>query len=121
MTDRLVRHAEILSLDGESSRLGGKDLDARPPGPAGRRSNQQSYWRRAPFGGPPPLVSTVGRGSGGCLCERSYCSRGQSVGLTIRSSRPEAGPSGRKGEQKSPPAEPPGTGTTLSPRDGYHR
>ena len=31
MIDRLIHHAEILSLKGDSYRLRGKDLDARPP------------------------------------------------------------------------------------------
>jgi hypothetical protein len=37
MIDRLIRHAEILSLKGNSCRLRGKgkDLDARPARPAG--------------------------------------------------------------------------------------
>jgi DNA replication protein DnaC len=36
MIDRLIHHAEILSLKGDSYRLRGKDLDARPPArPAG--------------------------------------------------------------------------------------
>jgi DNA replication protein DnaC len=30
MTDRLIHHSEILSLKGDSYRLRGKDLDARP-------------------------------------------------------------------------------------------
>jgi len=30
MIDRLIHHAEILSLKGDSYRLRGKDLDARP-------------------------------------------------------------------------------------------
>ena len=30
MIDRLVHHAEILALKGDSYRLRGKDLDARP-------------------------------------------------------------------------------------------
>jgi DNA replication protein DnaC len=30
MLDRLVHHAEILALKGDSYRLRGKDLDARP-------------------------------------------------------------------------------------------
>ena len=33
MIDRLVHHAEILSLKGDSYRLRGKDLDARTPSP----------------------------------------------------------------------------------------
>jgi DNA replication protein DnaC len=32
MIDRLLHHAEILSVKGESYRLGGKDLHARPTG-----------------------------------------------------------------------------------------
>lgn len=40
MIDRLIRHSEILSLKGDSYRLRGKDLDARPapdaPKPADR-------------------------------------------------------------------------------------
>jgi len=35
MIDRLIHHAEILSLKGDSYRLRGKDLDARPPRAAG--------------------------------------------------------------------------------------
>jgi len=35
MIDRLIHHAEILSLKGDSYRLRGKDLDARPVRPAG--------------------------------------------------------------------------------------
>ncbi len=35
MIDRLIHHAEILSLKGDSYRLLGKDLDARPARPAG--------------------------------------------------------------------------------------
>ncbi len=31
MIDRLIHHAEILSLKGDSYRLRGKELDARPP------------------------------------------------------------------------------------------
>jgi len=31
MIDRLIHHSEILSLKGDSYRLRGKDLDARPP------------------------------------------------------------------------------------------
>ena len=34
MIDRLIHHAEILSLKGDSYRLRGKDLDARPTRPA---------------------------------------------------------------------------------------
>jgi DNA replication protein DnaC len=34
MIDRLIHHAEILSLKGDSYRLRGKDLDARPARPA---------------------------------------------------------------------------------------
>ena len=33
MIDRLIHHAEILSLKGDSYRLRGKDLDARPTRP----------------------------------------------------------------------------------------
>ena len=33
MLDRLVHHAEILALKGDSYRLRGKDLDARPAAP----------------------------------------------------------------------------------------
>jgi DNA replication protein DnaC len=33
MIDRLIHHAEILSLKGDSYRLRGKDLDARPARP----------------------------------------------------------------------------------------
>jgi DNA replication protein DnaC len=35
MIDRLIHHAEILSLKGDSYRLRGRDLDARPVRPAG--------------------------------------------------------------------------------------
>jgi DNA replication protein DnaC len=34
MIDRLIHHAEILSLKGDSYRLRGKDLEARPAHPA---------------------------------------------------------------------------------------
>ena len=34
MIDRLIHHSEILSLKGDSYRLRGKDLDARPARPA---------------------------------------------------------------------------------------
>ena len=34
MIDRLIHHAEILSLKGDSDRLRGKDLDARLTKPA---------------------------------------------------------------------------------------
>ncbi len=34
MIDRLIHHSEILSLKGDSYRLRGKDLDARPALPA---------------------------------------------------------------------------------------
>ena len=33
MIDRLIHHAEILSLKGDSYRLRGKELDARPGRP----------------------------------------------------------------------------------------
>jgi DNA replication protein DnaC len=33
MIDRLIHHAEILSLKGDSYRLRGKDLEARPARP----------------------------------------------------------------------------------------
>jgi hypothetical protein len=35
MIDGLIHHAEILSLKGDSYRLRGKDLDARPTRPSG--------------------------------------------------------------------------------------
>ena len=34
MIDRLIHHSEILSLKGDSYRLRGKDLEARPARPA---------------------------------------------------------------------------------------
>jgi DNA replication protein DnaC len=34
MIDRLIHHAQILSLKGDSYRLRAKDLDARPARPA---------------------------------------------------------------------------------------
>jgi DNA replication protein DnaC len=49
MIDRLIHHAEILSLKGDSYRLRGKDLDARPvrPAPDPRRTDAQAAFRCA--------------------------------------------------------------------------
>jgi DNA replication protein DnaC len=49
MIDRLIHHAEILSLKGDSYRLRGKDLDARPARSAPRppRTHAQAAFRSA--------------------------------------------------------------------------
>jgi len=51
MIDRLIHHAEILSLKGDSYRLRGKDLEARPTRPAENRLTPRPQARRTPTKG----------------------------------------------------------------------
>ena len=76
MIDRLVHHAEILSLKGDSDRLRDKDLGARPGGRCRPLSGSRARPLRLAYGSAPragaqPKVGALSTGTDRCVFNRT--------------------------------------------------
>src|SRR5215217_7922188 len=103
LIDRLVHHAEILSLKGDSYRLKDHDLGARPETPRNRLTDHPRHHRRGPQNAPeradpehrsPKTTQTAPRGADGA--------GGSSLCSALRASLREPPPHQTRGVNSQP-------------------